>query len=201
MLHRKDLQIIYHHINPKSKVLDLGCGEGLLLKELIEKKNVNGLGIEISLKRIKKCMEKGISVIQEDLNEGLCDFNKNSFDFVILSQTLEEISKPVWLIKEMLRVGEVCIISFENLAYWRKRLTFLITGTFNNDTNIENLKYSQKKQQLLTVKRFLQFCSSNSFRICKRKFIPNGDFKITNLFPNFFSRTAIFFLKEGDDKS
>lgn len=192
MLKRKDLKIIYQYIPPKSKVLDLGCGEGLLLKELIEKKNVNGLGIEISLDKIKKCMEKGVSVIQEDLNEGLCDFNTNSFDYVILSQTLEEISKPLWLIKEMLRVGEICIISFENLAYWKKRLTFLITGTFNNIA----IKNNQKKQQLLSVKRFLYFCSSNGFKICKRKFIPNGNFKITPIFPNFFSNTAIFFLKE-----
>lgn len=106
MLKRKDLQTIADSISPSSKVLDLGCGDGTLLKELIKVKKVKGLGIEISIQKIKKCLEYGVSVVQEDLNEGLRDFQDDSFDYVILSQTLEDISNPAHLIHEMLRVGK-----------------------------------------------------------------------------------------------
>lgn len=131
MLKRKDLQTIADSISPSSKVLDLGCGDGTLLKELIKVKKVKGLGIEISIQKIKKCLEYGVSVVQEDLNEGLRDFQDDSFDYVILSQTLEDISNPAHLIHEMLRVGKKCIISFENLAYWKNRLLFLFSGTLS----------------------------------------------------------------------
>jgi len=128
LIERKDLNIIFDIIKPNSKVLDLGCGDGSLLKELIKNKNVTGLGIEISIEKIKTCMKDGISVIQEDLNEGLKDFQENSFDYVVLSQTLEYIANPVYLIQEMLRVGKNCVISFENLAYWKNRILFLFSG-------------------------------------------------------------------------
>ena len=112
LLKRKDLQIISEIIEPHSKVLDLGCGEGHLLNELIKAKKISGLGIEISIERIKKCLEHGLSVVQEDLNDGLKDFQDKSFDYVILSQTLEDISRPLYLLLEMVRVGKKCIISF-----------------------------------------------------------------------------------------
>lgn len=178
--------------------MDLGCGDGLLLEELIREKSVTGLGIEISLEKIKKCLERGISVLQEDLNEGLKDFQHKSFDYVILSQTLEDITNPVYLVSEMLRVGKKCIISFENLAYWKNRISFLVNGTLNRGGNDKNLLRNGKKQQILTVNKFVNFCLIYKFTICKQIFLPNGKFNLTYSFPNFFSRTAIFILKGKD---
>jgi methionine biosynthesis protein MetW len=136
LLERKDLKAIFAIIKPNSKVLDLGCGDGLLLGELVSRKKVNGLGIELSIEKIKSCLNNGISVIQEDLNEGLKDFKNKSFDYVILSQTLEYIANPVYLINEMLRVGKKVVISFENLAYWKNRITFLLKDTNSNSKKV-----------------------------------------------------------------
>ncbi len=194
MIQRKDLQIILEFIEPKSKVLDLGCGTGELLNELNRIKNVDGLGIEISLESIKKCLEYGLSVVQGDLNEGLKDFQNNSFDYVILSQTLEEISNPVHLIREMLRVGKKCIISFENLAYWRNRISFLVYGSLNRIGTHMKWFIGGKKQQILTVNKFLNFSKHYNFEICKKIFLPRKKSHLTSIFPNLYSKTAIFIL-------
>ncbi len=198
MIKRKDLQIISELIKPNSKVLDLGCGDGTLLKELNTMKNIEALGIEISIDSIKKCLEHGIPVIQEDLNEGLKDFQDNSFDYVILSQTLEDISKPVYLIQEMLRVGKKCIISFDNLAYWKNRISFLLKGSLNRGNSGKDVLYEGKKQQLLTVNKFLLSCKYYNFNIYKKLFLPKKKRNnLANLFPNFYGRMAIFILKKG----
>lgn len=195
MLKRRDLQKIANIIKPKSRVLDLGCGNGTLLSELINEKQVTGLGIEISLEHIKKCLERGISVVQEDLNEGLKDFQDKSFDYVVLSQTLEDISKPVYLIHEMLRVGKKCIISFENFAYWKNRISFLISGYVHRGEIKNDLLRDGEKQQILTVNKFYKFCSNYKLTVCKQIFLPNGKLSLTYTFPNFYCKTAIFILK------
>ncbi|TFG23665.1 MAG: methyltransferase domain-containing protein [Promethearchaeota archaeon] len=194
MLKRRDLQIISKIISPGSRVLDLGCGEGSLLKELINNKNITGLGIEISLERIKKCIEYGISVIQEDLNEGLKDFKDKSFDYVILSQTLADISKPVYLIKEMLRVGKKSIISFENLAYWRNRILFLFKGNLKESNYYVKLQHDYKKQQIFTISKFRILCELYNFKVYKEIYLPKGPLNLTSKFPNILSKTAIFIL-------
>ena len=191
---RKDLQIISNIIRPNSKVLDLGCGDGELLHELILKKNVKGFGIEISLERIKSCLDKGVSVVQEDLNEGLKEFQDNSFDYIVLSQTLEYISKPDYLIKEMLRAGGYCIISFENLAYWKNRISFLLKGYLKSGEKIDALT-NGKKQQILTVKSFLNFCTKNNLKISNKFYLPKRKLNLARSFPNTFCRTAVFILK------
>ncbi len=194
MLKRKDLQIICEYVTDSSRVLDLGCGDGQLLHELVKEKKVKGLGIEISIDCIKNCLKKGLSVIQEDLNEGLKDFKDNSFDYIILSQTLEYISSPDNLIKEMLRVGKRSYISFENLAYWRNRLSFLFKGRIKSSKNGGSI-INGKKQQLLTVKSFQELCKKKGFIISSRIYLPKRQFNLTKIFPNLFSRTAIFILK------
>jgi len=192
---RKDLQIIFDIIQPNSKVLDLGCGDGLLLHELIKKKKVTGLGIEVSIDKIKSCLKYGVSVIQEDLNEGLKEFQDNSFDYVILSQTLEYIANPVYLIKEMRRVGKYCIISFENLANWKNRLTFMFTGTLKRErTHNHNLFYG-KKIQILDLNKFLKFCAHYKIKIKNKFYLPMKKYNLTQIFPNLFSKIAIFILK------
>ncbi|MBY8983429.1 MAG: methyltransferase domain-containing protein [Candidatus Lokiarchaeota archaeon] len=196
MLKRKDLKIIADIIQPRTKVLDLGCGDGILLSELIQQKQVSGLGIEIDIEKIKKCLEIGISVVQEDLNEGLKDFKDNNFDYVILSQTLEHIKKPVYLVKEMLRVSKKCIISFDNIAFWKNRLSFLVNGNLNKHPYQKKISYSGGKQHLLTIKKFLELCELYNFSIYDQIYLPH--IKIARKFPNIFCKTAIFVLKKGD---
>lgn len=198
MLERSDLQLIFNLIKPNSRVLDLGCGDGQLLNELINKKRINGLGIEISLEKIKKCLECGISVVQEDLNEGLKDFKNKSFDYVILSQTLEDITNPVYLIREMIRVGKKCIISFENLAYWKNRIMFLLKGNLKREGIDNYFLYNSKKKQILTVKKFLRFSSHYKLKINKSIYLPNNSFSLNNILPNLFSKVAIFILENSD---
>ncbi|MFX1239502.1 MAG: methionine biosynthesis protein MetW [Promethearchaeota archaeon] len=195
MLKRKDLQIIANVIDPQSKVLDLGCGDGQLLNELINNKDILGFGIEISLTRIKKCLEKGISVVQEDLNEGLKEFQRNSFDYVILSQTLEYISKPLYLIQEMLRVGNKCIISFENMAYWKKRFNFFLFGSLEKRSKSKGTLLDGKKQLFLSVKEFLRLSNYYNLHICKKLHVPNKRMILSRIFPNLFSKVAIFVIK------
>jgi methionine biosynthesis protein MetW len=179
-------------------VLDLGCGDGLLLKELIEKKKITGLGIEISIEKIKSCLKNGISVIQEDLNEGLKDFQKNSFDYVVLSQTLEYSANPFYMIQEMLRVGKNCIISFENLAHWKNRVLFLLRGTLKRERAKNKDPFYGKKVQIFTVNKFLNFCNYYKINISHHFYLSSNELKETRLFPNAFSKIAIFILK-GDD--
>jgi methionine biosynthesis protein MetW len=198
LLERKDLRAIFEIIKPKSKVLDLGCGDGLLLGELVTKKKVNGIGIEISLEKIKSCLNNGISVIQEDLNEGLKDFQDDSFDYVILSQTLEYIAHPVYLIQEMLRVGKNVVISFENLAYWKNRLTFLLKGALKRAKTDNNSLFFRKKIQILTVKKFFDFCAYYRIQSSNQIYLPAKKLNLNQIFPNLLSKIAIFILNGGN---
>jgi methionine biosynthesis protein MetW len=197
---RKDLQKIFDVISPNSKILDLGCGDGVLLHELIEKKNASGLGIEISVEKIKSCLEYGISVLQEDLNEGLKDFQENSFDYVILSQTLEYITNPIYLIQEMLRVGKKCIVSFENIANWKNRISFLLKGTLKRKKSDKTYLLTSKRIQILTVKKFLTFCDVYNIKIYHKIYLPLKKFNLASIFPNLFSHIAIFIL-EGSNST
>jgi methionine biosynthesis protein MetW len=198
LLERKDLRAIFEIIKPKNKVLDLGCGDGLLLRELVLKKKVNGLGIEIAIEKIKSCLNNGISVIQEDLNEGLKDFKDKSFDYVILSQTLEYIAHPVYLIQEMLRVGKKVVISFENLAYWKNRTTFLIKGELKRARTNDTSLFFRKKIQILTVKKFFHFCAYYKIQTPLQIYLPAKKLNLNQTFPNLLSKIAIFILMGGN---
>ncbi len=195
MLERKDLRTIFEIIKPNSRVLDLGCGDGLLLSELVVKKKVNGVGIEISIEKIKSCLNNGISVIQEDLNEGLKDFKDNSFDYVILSQTLEYIAHPVYLIQDMLRVGKNVVISFENLAYWKNRITFLLKGALRRSKTNDNSLFFRKKIQILSINKFFDFCAYFQIHTSRQIYLPITKLNLTKTFPNLLSKMAIFILK------
>ncbi len=194
MLERKDLRAIFEIIKPNSKILDLGCGDGLLLRELVEKKKVKGVGIEISIEKIKSCLNNGISVIQEDLNEGLKAFKVNTFDYVILSQTLEYIAHPVYLIQEMLRVGKKVVISFENLAYWKNRITFLVRGTLKRARTNNTSLFFRKKIQILSIKKFFDFCAYYQIQTPHQIYLPTKKLNLNKSFPNLLSKMAIFIL-------
>jgi len=128
-LTRYDLQMIADWIEPDSRVMDLGCGNGNLLKHLQESKNVTGYGIELNPEMIAQSIENGINVIQTNLDRGLGHFDSDSFDYVILSLTLQAMREPKVLLEEMLRVGKQGIVTFPNFAHWRNRWQMVLKGS------------------------------------------------------------------------
>ena len=128
-LKRFDLQIIASWIKPGSRILDLGCGEGDLLLYLKQNKGVNGIGIESRESKVALCISKGLSVLQGDINEEVLDYREDTFDYVILSQTLQQVYYPEKLLKSLLAIGKKVIVSFPNFSHWSIRLQVLLTGT------------------------------------------------------------------------
>src|SRR5690242_6576045 len=128
LLGRSDYAIIGEIVEPNTKVLDLGCGEGELLEWLAGNKNVEARGVEISGTKVQRAIARGVSVYQGDIDEGLADYPDAAFDYVILSQTLQESQQPLKVLHEMLRVGRRVIVAFPNFGHWTVRLSMLVSG-------------------------------------------------------------------------
>ena len=157
--------IITDMIEENARVLDLGCGNGELLKLLKENKKVKGNGIEISQKEVIQCLEKGLSVIQGDIDEGLKQFPDKYYDYVILNQTLQSVLNPHYVMEEMLRVGKKCIVSFPNFAYWRVRCNFFFTGNMPKSKVLPFEWYDTPNIHLLTIKDFFEYAKKNNITI------------------------------------
>lgn len=186
---RPDHKTICELIPKNSKVLDLGCGNGELLHILEKYKNINGSGIEISPNGVKNSISKGLSVIQGNLEEIIKNYPDNSFDYCILSQTLQELRNPSFVLKEMLRVGKNSLIAFYNLANIKYRLQILFKGRFPQS---KDLPYNWLKTNVmfLSIKDFEVFCSQNSVDI-KDKIFLAGSKKVKH-WSNLRSQLCIF---------
>ncbi len=192
---RLNYSIITDIINNESKVLDLGCGDGELLAKLIKEKNVKGLGVEINQNSVVSSLEKGLSVIQGDIDEGLKGFDDKEYDWIILNQTLQSTEKPDYVIEEMLRVGKKVVVSFPNFAYWKVRFYLFFTGHMPKSKVLPFEWYDTPNIHLLTVNDFYKFCKNRSIRISKYIFMTKSNIKnnfITKLFSNFFAEEVIF---------
>ena len=159
MASRKDLLLISSWIKPSSKVLDLGCGDGQLLKILKEKYNVHGYGVEINIDNIKKSIKNGINVLQVDLDSGLGEISSKSFDYVVLAQSLQVVKEPKKLIDEMLRIGNEIIVSFPNMGHWSSRLGLTLKGTMPVTENLPYSWHETPNIHLCTIKDFILFCN------------------------------------------
>ena len=192
---RADLAIIAEWIRPGSSILDLGCGDGTLLKHL-RNKQVQGLGLEISESNIESCIEDGLNIIQSDLNDGLKDyFSANSFDYVVMSQTLQATQHPEILIDEMLRVGKQGIITFPNMAHWKGRLQLGLYGHMPVTKSLPNNWYNTPNIHLCTVHDFEVLCRERGVRILQRTVVDHTHSRSTlmmRLFPNLFGEIAIY---------
>ncbi|MDM8537615.1 methionine biosynthesis protein MetW [Desulfobacterales bacterium HSG17] len=162
---RYDLKIIADWIKPGSRVLDLGCGNGDLLYNLAMQKQVRGSGIEINEDDVAACIEKGISVLQGDIDSELSDFPNDAFDYVILSQTLQQVFSPARVIKQMLRIGKQGIVSFPNFSHWRVRLQLLLTGHAPITRQLPYEWHETPNIRVLSIKDFEAFARQLNFRV------------------------------------
>ena len=194
---RKDLLLISSWIKPSTKVLDLGCGDGELLKILREKYGVHGYGIEIDIENIKKSIKNGVNVLQIDLDSGLDDFESKSFDYVVLAQSLQVLKEPKKLINQMLRIGNEIIVSFPNMGHWSSRLDLMVRGTMPVTENLPYSWHETPNIHLCTIRDFTLFCKENNYKILEKS-ITTVDQKnnfFTDNFPNFFGELATFRIK------
>ena len=192
-------EIITKIIEENSKILDLGCGDGTLLKMLIKRKNCTGSGIEIDQKNAISAIEKGLSIIQGDIDEGLQDFSDNEYDYIILNQTLQSTEKPDYVIEEMLRAGKKAVVSFPNFAYWKVRFYLFFKGKMPKSDLLPFEWYNTPNIHLLTIKDFFEFCKKRNIKILKEVYLNNSqiisNFR-TKWHKNLFAQEAIFVISQ-----
>jgi len=194
---RTDFNIIGKIIEPRSKVLDLGCGEGELLAWLVENKSVVARGVEIEPARVRKAIARGLSAYQGDINEGLADYPDKAFDYVILSQTLQETRDPRRILNEMMRVGRRAIISFPNFGHWRVRLSMLMSGQAPKTRLFPYDWYDSPNIHFLTVRDFEDLAVKQGFRIERRYFVA-GESQVS-IFPNLTAEVAVYLVTQPSD--
>lgn len=191
---RPDFAAIAAWIPKGASVLDLGCGDGSLLRYLKETRAVRGYGVEINDPDIVSCIANGMNVIQNDLESGLSDFEDGSFDFVILSQTLQATRHTEALIREMLRVGREGIVSFPNFGYWRNRLNVLL-GHMPVSSELPYQWFDTPNVHLCTLRDFETFCRDHHVTVLERRVM--SDKRAVSLLPNLLGSTAVYRFKRA----
>lgn len=186
---RPDFAAIAALVKVGAKVLDLGCGDGSLLRYLSDTRNVHGYGVEINDENIQACFNNGINVIQSDLESGLSSFESGSFDYVILSQTLQAMRHTEGLIKEMMRVSKEGIVSFPNFGYWKNRLQ-VMSGHMPVSEVLPYEWFDTPNIHLCTLSDFERFCRQYGVHILERR-IMNGDHQIS-FAPNLLGKLAFY---------
>jgi len=198
---RYDLQIIASWVQRGSRVLDLGCGEGELLHFLIENKQVLGTGIEIVESKAAECIEKGLSVVQGNINEEIEDFPDQMFDYVILSQTLQQVFEPSKLIQSMLRVGKKGVVSFPNFSYWMSRLQHLLTGYAPITDQLPFNWYDTPNIRVLSIKDFRLYLKNAGITILKEMAINTHSQdrfgKNIRILPNLLATYGLYLIGGG----
>lgn len=187
-----DHQIIYSIVEPDSRVLDLGCGEGELLYPLVRDKHVRAQGIELNDKAIQECVKKGLSVFQDDIESSLREYPDNSFDYVILNQSMQEVKKVDCVIHDALRIGTKVIVGFPNFAYIQARLTLFFQGKSPITESLPYLWYDTPNVRFLSITDFKDFCAEKNIRIVEAHYL--GGKKIVRILPNLFALNAVFVL-------
>jgi len=189
---RPDFHVIGEIVEPGSRVLDLGCGEGELLAWLLENKRVLARGVEISPAQVRRAIARGVSVYQGDIDEGLADYPDKAFDYVILSQTLQETRSPLQVLREMLRVGRRAIISFPNFGHWSVRLAMLLNGQAPKTKLFPYNWYNSPNIHFLSINDFEDLCREQNFPIERRYFLAGA--RHIKALPNLAAQTAVFLL-------
>jgi len=198
---RFDLAVVADMVATGSRVLDVGCGDGLLLEMLSKKRQVDGRGVELSQRGVNDCVAKGLSVIQGDADTDLADYPEDSFDYVILSQTLQATQRPRVVLEHMLRIGRRAIVSFPNFGHWRVRLQLLISGRMPRAPNLEYSWHETPNIHLCTIKDFVGLADDVGARIERGIALDRTGAPLRVTAPlaaiNLFGAQAIFLLKRG----
>lgn len=189
-LGRGDYALIGHIVEPGAKVLDLGCGDGALLAWLKAEKNVQGRGVEISGEMVRRAIARGVSVFQSDIEEALADYPDRIFDYVILSQTLQETRAPVVVLREMLRVGRRAVVAFPNFGHWRVRLAHLWSGRAPRTKLFPYDWHDSPNIHFLTVIDFENLARAEGWKIERSFFLAGGDG--IRAFPNLMAEVAVY---------
>ena len=164
---KQEFKIISDFIEKNTRVLDVGCGDGTLMKFLQNNKEIDIRGIEISKNNSQKCVSKGLTVIEGDAEKDLSQFPDGSFDFVILSQTLQAFLNPEIVIQELLRVGKKAIVTLPNFGFWKVRLHLLIKGTMPITKNLPDEWYNTPNLHMCSIKDFFNFCENRKINLYK----------------------------------
>ncbi|MDA7750645.1 methionine biosynthesis protein MetW [Candidatus Pelagibacter sp.] len=162
---KQEFKIISNLINKNTRVLDVGCGDGTLMEYLKDSRKIDIRGIEISKNNVQKCLSKGLTVIEGDAEKDLLQFPDSSFDFVILSQTLQAFLTPEIVIKELLRVGKKAVVTIPNFGFWKVRLHLLLRGTMPITKNLPDEWYNTPNLHMCTLKDFYNFCENRNIKL------------------------------------
>lgn len=189
---KQEFKIISDLIDENSHVLDVGCGDGILMEYLVKEKKVNIRGIEISKTKVQNCIAKGLTIIEGNAEEDLKQFPDKSFDYVVLSQTLQAFLNPEKVINELLRIGKQAIVTIPNFGYWKIRLHLLLKGTMPVTRTLPDEWYNTPNIHLCTIKDFVYFSKDKNFKLSKSialrnnqlSYIKDGNLNLKNLSSN-----------------
>ena len=195
---KKEFKVIASLLPDNTRVLDVGCGDGSLMDLLIKEKNINARGLEINKENVKKCISKGLSVIEGNAETELHQFPDQSFDFAVLSQTLQAFYSPENVLKDLLRIGKSVIVSIPNFGYWKVRTSLLVFGSMPVTKALPDTWYNTPNLHLCTIKDLFKFCLEKNINMDKVVGInknKTSEIRKSNLeLKNLFSELGIFLL-------
>ena len=197
---KNEFKVIANLIDKDRRVLDVGCGDGTLMKFLKDNKNIDCRGMEISKNKVQKCIEKGLTVIEGNAEKDLIQFPDKSFDYAVLSQTLQAFLNPELVINELLRVGKKAIVTIPNFGYWKVRLHLLTKGTMPITKTLPDEWYNTTNLHMCTIKDFVFFVKSRNFKIFKSLALNNKNVTLINNsnlgFKNLIADLGIFLIEK-----
>lgn len=191
MMLRGDIDTILNWVKQGSRVLDLGCGDGELLAALIEHKAVSGLGLDIDPENLIAAVDKGLCVVQQNMEDGLSNFNTKSFDVVIIAFSLQVLTRPHNVLERVVDIGSEAIVSFPNFGHWRSRLSLLLSGRMPKTKALPYSWFDTPNIHFCTVADFEQLCDQLQIEIIERKTSGSGH-TLAKLWPNLFAKSASY---------
>lgn len=192
---RTDHRIIASLVHRGSRVLDLGCGEGVLLEHLVKERSIQGFGIEISEKAIYRCVERGLSVSHEDIDSGLKHYPERFFDYVIFNQTMQQVHRPRQAIHRALKIGKTVIVGFPNFCHFRARMQITFSGRVPITPSLPYTWFDTPNLHFLSIRDFADFCHSENIAVRDSYFISGT--RIVRFLPNLRAYDALFVLHKG----